>query len=402
MNSTPLEDQVHDALHRRADPLQHAPLTLTDVRRRAGRIQLRRRAAAGAAVAAVLAIAVPVGLSMNGPAQRGEVPPATTPPAPAVTGTVLIDPRSAEVVDSTSVPLVDVDAPSLITQDGTITLPGPFWTITPYLDGWVGVAMDEGTGTIQFLSADREVEDSAGPTGGLVVSADGQRIAWSEYDGSRWRVVVADPAGETEWVDTTFPPAPEDHRVVPVGFVSDEDVAVRQYDNAGPTRTYVAGGGTPVEVPGLVQAEAASSATGMVAGLTEIAADGSCWGVVDGLARTGATVWDTCDYRLGSFSPDGSHLVGTAPDADGNGSPTLALLDASTGEPVVDFEVAGARKRPAGIWTQMAWEDDDTLVVRVFTGGEDYDIVRLGLDGTVQRVDIDSAGESGLSVAEVR
>ena len=401
MNSTPLEDQVHDALHRRVDPLQHAPLTVTDVRRRAGRIQLRRRVAAGAAVAAVLAIAIPVGFSVGGPAQRGDVPPATNDPSPSVTGTVVIDPRSAEVVDSTPVPLVDVDAPSLITQDGTVTLPGPFSTITSYLDGWVGVAMDEATGTIQFLSAAREVEDSAGPTGGLVVSADGQRISWSEYDGSRWRVIVADPAGRTEWVYTTFPPSPQDRMVVPVGFVSEDEVAVRQYDNTGPTRTFVAGGGAPVDVPGFVQAEAASSTTGLVAGLTEIKADGSCWGVVDGVARTGTTIWDTCDYRLGSFSPDGSHLVGTAPDADNYGSPTLALLDATTGKPVVDFEVAGARKQVVGIWSQMAWEDDETLVVRVMTG-DDYSIVRLGLDGTVQRVDIPSAGASGLSVAEVR
>ena len=49
----------------------------------------------------------------------------------------------------------------------------------------------------------------------------------------------------------------------------------------------------------------------------------------------------------------------------------------------------------------MAWEDDDTLVVRVMSGG-DYFIVRLGLDGTVQRVGMPSAGASGLSVAEVR
>ena len=106
MNNTPLEDQVHDALHRRVDPLQHAPLTVTDVRRRAGRIQLRRRVAAGAAVAAVLAIAIPVGLGVGGTAQRGDVPPATNDPSPTLTGTVRIDPRSAEVVESTSVPLV--------------------------------------------------------------------------------------------------------------------------------------------------------------------------------------------------------------------------------------------------------------------------------------------------------
>src|SRR4051812_29953190 len=106
MNPTPLEDQVHDALHRTADPLERAPFTVTDVRGRARRIQRRRALAAGAAVAAVLAIAVPVGLGAIGPAQRSDVPPATQPTAPAITGTVRVDPRSAETSDTLAVPLL--------------------------------------------------------------------------------------------------------------------------------------------------------------------------------------------------------------------------------------------------------------------------------------------------------
>ena len=47
MSPTPLEDQVHDALHRTADPLQRAPFSVTDVRTRARRIQRRRAAVAG-------------------------------------------------------------------------------------------------------------------------------------------------------------------------------------------------------------------------------------------------------------------------------------------------------------------------------------------------------------------
>lgn len=400
MNRTPLEDQVHDTLHRTADPLERTPFTVGDVRTRARRIQRRRAAVAGAAVAAAIALVVPVGLGLVGPAQRSEVPPATqTPsPAPAVTGTVLIDPSSAEVVDSTTVPLVDVDAPSLITADGTTTLHRPYSTITPYLDGWVGVAMDEGRGTLQFLDANGDLEDSGGPTGGLVVSPDGQRIAWSQYTGVQWQVVMADPAGVTEWVYTTFPPAPADDLVVPVGFVSDGEVVVRQYDDTLPTRTYVASGDEPVEVPGLLQADAASPATGAIAGPTEYTPDGTCSGVVDGLARTGVSSWDTCDFRLGPFSPDGAHLAGTDAQADGTGSSTLAVLDAATGEVVVDFEVVAGPRQVAAIWSQMAWEDDDTLVIRVLRG-EDFSIMRVGLDRSVQRVGIASAGATGLSVA---
>jgi hypothetical protein len=399
MNQTPLEDQVQDALHRRVDPIQHSPLTVTDVRQRARRIQRRRTVAAGAAVAAVLAIAVPVGLTLTGQAQRSEVPPATQPPTPRASGTVLVDPRSAEVVDSVDVPLLDVDGPSLITPDRTLDLPTVFDTLTPYLDGWVGVTMDEGTGTLQFLDADLAVEDSGGPTGGLVVSPDGQRIAWSEYTGSQWQVVLADPSGGAGWVYTKFPPAPQDHIVVPVGFVAEDEVVVRAYDDSTSTTTYTAGGDEPGEVPGLLQVDAASPATGVVAGLTAATPGRACSAVMDGLARTGAPAWETCDHRLGPFSPTGRYVVGTDPMADGNGSPRITVLDAATGEEVVDFEAVVPRRTVGGFWSQVAWEGDEALVVRMFVADDDYHIMRLGMDGSVQRIGIPSAGASGLKVA---
>ena len=397
MNPTPLEDQVHDALHRRVDPLQHAPFTVTDVRRRARRIQRRRAVTAGAAVAAVLAIAVPFGLAATGPAQRSEVPPVTQPPAPeVVSGTVLVDPSSAETLAESPVPLLDVDAPSLISPDGTTDLPGPFSVLTPYLDGWVGVAMNERAGTLRFLGADGTVEDGGRPTGGLVGKPDGTRVAWSEYTGSAWQVVVADPSGSVEPVRTTFPPAPLEHRVEPVGFVSDDEVAVRTFDDSVDTKTYVLNGGEPVEVPGLLQAESASAATGLVAGLSRLTADGACSGAVNG---AGTPVWETCEHSIGAFSPSGTYVVGTDPEADGNGPSTVSVLDGSTGEEIVTFEVALPRRTVGGFWSQMAWEGDEALVVRVFRG-EEFDMMRLGLDGTVRLIDIDSAGASGLTVAE--
>ncbi len=182
--------------------------------------------------------------------------------------------------------------------------------------------------TIEFLGADLRVDDGGAATGGLVVSPDGGRIAWSEYDGTRWRVVVADPAGETEWVQTTFPPTSEDEPVIPVGFVTADTVAVRAMYNVGDPKTFVAAGGQPVEVPGLLQADAASPALGVVAGITEFRPEGTCFGVVDAVARGGDPAWTTCDHRLGPFSAGGAYVVGSSPESDGNGSPTLTVLDA--------------------------------------------------------------------------
>lgn len=409
MNRTPLEDQVHDGLHRRVDPIQHAPLTVIDVRHRARRIQRRRAAVAGVAVAAALAIAIPVGLSATGPAQRSDVPPATQTPSPSplprvVSGTVRVDPASAEVVEETPVPLLDVDGPTLITADGTLDLPLDFDTLTPYLDGWVGVARHDEPGvpeaTIEFLGDDGQVDDGqvddgGSATGGLVVRPDGGRIAWSQHDGTRWQVVVADPAGGAERVYTTFPPSSENERVIPLGFVSDDTVAVRAMYDSGDTRTFLAGGGQPVEVPGLLQADAASA--GVVAGLRELRQAGACSAVLD--ATGGQEVWSTCEHRLGPFSASGAYVVGVSPEIDGNGAPSLTVLDAATGEEVVTFEADLPPRTVGGFWTQMTWVGDEALVARMWTGGEESFMVRLGLDGSIQRIGIPSAGVSGLTVA---
>lgn len=406
MNHTPLEDQVHDALHRRVDPIQHAPLTVTDVRHRARRIQRRRAAVAGVAVAAVLAVAIPVGLSATGPAQRSEVPPATQTSSPSPTpqvasGTFRVDPDSAEVVEETPVPLLDVDGPTLITANGTLDLPAVYDTLTPYLDGWAGVARydepDKSGAFIEFLGEDLRVDDGGVPTGGLVVSPDGTRIAWSEYDGNRWRVIVADPAGGTEPVETTFEPTAEEEPVIPVGFVSDDAVAVRAMYDIGDPKTFVASGGQPVEVPGLLQADTASPSLGVVAGITEFRPDATCSGVVDAAARTGEPAWTTCDHRLGPFSATGKYIVGTLPEAE-SGSRDITVLDATTGAEVLTFEAALPRRTVGGFWTQMTWVGDEALVVRL-ASGEDYTMMRLGLDGSVQRIGIESAGVSGLKVA---
>lgn len=46
----------------------------------------------------------------------------------------------------------------------------------------------------------------------------------------------------------------------------------------------------------------------------------------------------------------------------------------------------------------MTWVGDEGLVVRLFVGEDGY-MMRLGLDGSVQRIGIPSAGLSGLTAA---
>ncbi|NYE37235.1 hypothetical protein F4692_002368 [Nocardioides cavernae] len=405
MNDRPLEEQVHDALHRTADPLDRSPLSVTDVRTRARRIQRRRTVAAGAAVAAVLAIAVPVGLSLVDPGQRSEVPPATQPPAPTIaSGIVKVDPLSAEAVEQAPVPLLDVDGPALLQPDGsTVDLPGDYEALTPYGDGWIGVAINDAPGvpwsTIEILDADLEVVNDPVATGGLVVSPDGTRVAWSEYDGTQWRVRLADAAGGPASDHLVFPPGPEDHEVAPIGFVSDVEVAATQNDGRGVLSTFVGGGDSPGALPGPVEGRSASPVTGVVAGLKGSQDGRACSAVVEGVADAGATLWETCDHVLGPISPGGQYVLGSDPEADAYGSPTLTVLDAATGEEVVTFEAALPPRTAGGFATQLAWAGDDAVVARLFTG-DDSAMMRLGLDGTVERIDVASSGASGLTVAE--
>jgi hypothetical protein len=73
-------------------------------------------------------------------------------------------------------------------------------------------------------------------------------------------------------------------------------------------------------------------------------------------------------------------LVGGTPDADGLGSPTVAILDARTLEPVVEF---GPRADQAAANLQAVWEDDDSVLVVYELEGQQA-ILRLGTDGSVE------------------
>ena len=136
-----------------------------------------------------------------------------------------------------------------------------------------------------------------------------------------------------------------------------------------------------------------------MAGLSEYAPDGTCSAVVDALARAGARSGRPATTASARSAPNGTYVVGIDPEADGYGSPTITVLDAATGEEVVTFEAALPRRTVGGFC------DPDGLGRRrgargqaVSSGTSTY-MMRLGLDGSVQRIGIPSAGVSGLTVA---
>lgn len=338
-------------------------------------------------MAAVLAIAVPVGLTMGGGSQRSVVEPATgTPtPVPTVAGTVIIDPRRTPVGDPTDLTLLDGVAPSITVAGETTELPQDYDQLVAYLDGWVAVVNDEGVLTYQQLSADFEVLDQVSPVSGLTVSHDRTRVALAQYDGDHWSVVDLDAAGARGERWTSFPPGPEAAAVRAVGFLPDDGLLVARTDpSTGKQRAVVVSpDGTTRPLDGFTKPASSSAVTGMVAGQVSATDEGSCWRLSD--AADGTVAWETCDNSLGELSPDGQHLAGFAAYYDGYGSPTVSILDAATGEPVVEFEVAGTGTQLAVVNAEAYWEDDSHLVTTVVTERGQY-VVRLGMDGTVERV----------------
>jgi hypothetical protein len=110
-----------------------------------------------------------------------------------------------------------------------------------------------------------------------------------------------------------------------------------------------------------------------VAGMTSATDDGSCSAVaVLDLPST----WSTCTYQLGSFSPGGDHLSAFPAYFDGAGSSELAVLDARTGDPVLDLHTT-----QDAFVSQTVWEDDSHLLA-VVGDGPRAAILRIGLDGS--------------------
>lgn len=385
-----LARRLGETLHQRADALHDTPLDLLAVRGRATSIRRRRTAAAGLAVAGVVAaVVVPLSLLPLGGNDRGLDPqPADT--ITPIPEPVPLDPRSAPVGDAPRAPYVAIGAKQLVTPAGTYDLPEAYPQITPYGDGWIAVSVSGDSDTsysVEVLDPELRQADGAAESSDLAVSEDGSEIAWVEFDGVRqWTLRVAPSNAEAE--SSSIPVARGGPRSLtrPVGFLPDGAVVLSTTEpvNASQTFSVVERDGTITPFAGFNHLAGSSSVSGLVGGQTQYLGDDSCSGVLDPLSGSGDLVWETCDHSLGAFSPDGRFVVGLADYSDGLGSPSVAILDATTGKPVVDFE-SGRTARSAAAVGDVVWEDATTLLATVTQGADQY-LVRATIDGRVERV----------------
>ena len=138
--------------------------------------------------------------------------------------------------------------------------------------------------------------------------------------------------------------------------------------------------GTTDELPYL-GASGADPVNGRIAVQTRSRLASGCFGVVE--AATRELAWETCDYALGSFSPDGRYVMASSAEGDGMGPTALYVLDAGTGELVAEFASAG-RTMVALVFP--AWESPDSIVSIALEGNE-HTLVRLRVDGTLEQVE---------------
>ena len=373
--STHDQEQLTRTLRERSADMAGSHVGLDDVKGRARGIRRRRRVMTGAAAAVVLALAVPVGLNVTDLTRGTEPPPANPSPAPAPTGPVRAEGATAPRGED---PAIAYLTGSVVHPPGrdAADLGRDFHQVTPYAGGWAGIDLAGETTT--FVGPDG-TEDLTFSGASLAVSADGETMATVLNATGGLDIGLRPSAGEGPDGYLSSVVALQG-RVELAGFLGPEKVAYNLTTPDGETRPETTDFATEsVRLRGLLSVRSANEATGVVSGMTSVdeLEPGSCSAVVR--ATTGEQLWETCDFTLDRFSPDGRYVIGLDAYLDGIGGSTVAILDASEGDVLAEFTT-----RDLGFTGPAAWESDGTVLVSTFQDGTWY-LLRLRPDGTVEQ-----------------
>ncbi|RYU15684.1 hypothetical protein [Nocardioides iriomotensis] len=387
-------DDLTRALRARSEDMTGTHVAFEDVKGRARGIRRRRRAASGIAVAAVaLAVAVPMGINLGGVdnGQRplpADQPTTTTEP----TGPVTPTPQGPVEIDAAKAPRGE--DPAILYATGTtlhrpdgpqVELPKQYSYLLPYADGVMGFYGPDGI--TDFIDGEGNLTDQ-GPYTGMsgAISSDGERLAtWVSAVGAGGAVDLAlwprSGANPENGYTSNVVAMRGDMQLA--GFVGPETVAynLTVSTNQGATQTpYVTDWTSePRELTSLMDVRGANDVTGVVSGLTTVdyGKNEYCFAVVKAVSDT--VVWDTCDYRLGRFSPDGKYVLGVDPESDGLGGKGVTILDAETGEVVAEFQT-----EDRAFMQDAIWESRSTVLAPVMQDGAWF-LVRMRPDGTVEK-----------------
>jgi hypothetical protein len=247
---------------------------------------------------------------------------------------------------------------------------------SPADGGWaaLGPAADE----LLYLQQDFSPNGSD-PAYGLVTNPDRTRFAVAMPTGDGETLVARSTTDRSDGMTWDFP---KPSWVEPIGFLDDNRVVyfARTLDN--PRQFGIAEpDGSLTELPDRPEWISASPDNGLIALQTGANEDASgCFGVVDPDASLTEPVWETCDYSLGAFSPDGRFVLASSSYQSGAGPVSMAVLDAATGRLVASFDQT--RDTQITLWA-AAWETTDTVIV-LANEGLTNTLLRLGVDGTLE------------------
>ncbi len=371
-DDTRLGDELGHELHQRATVMDRSHLSLAEVKGRAGSIRRTRRIVTATASLAAAAVIVPVAIFAGQGLDRAQtIDPANPGTSQSPTPTPGVQPQPgphALNVDATQGPPAAspyLDRTTLIRPDGsTLELPKQYDTFRLVGDEFVGFRYSDGV--VDVVDARGKITRTVPGVTGLTGN-DAQAV-WSTSDG--------DLVGWTDGTDSLLATPGGEIRVKAVtGDLRRADFTVyfdRGFGEA-PMKTVNGEPAEPITAQDAVVVTD-NDESGRTALRISTSDAGSCSGVHD--AATDDYLWETCDYALSTFSPDGRYVLAPPAYGDGLGDGTLAVLDAATGELVSAFEIDG------GFISFSAWEDGDHPLV-VIHDSRGWRVLRLGLDGSI-------------------
>ena len=265
-----------------------------------------------------------------------------------------------------------------MTPSGWRRLPVGLQDISPYGGGWIGFGYDSRGEEMFFLDAALQIIDRFSSGTGLSVSSDGSQVAYVKIEDDKSQTLVSAPVSGAEPMTWSFPERPS---LSTAGFVSLDTVLYSAGVDGVETFSLATSGGRTKRLDGFLKITGANVANGLVAGQTRSNPDASgCFAVMDPASSTSEMLWDTCDYSLSTFSPNGQFVLASDPYLDGLGTASVSILDAQTGELVVTYQQVGNSQIAL---TQTVWESNDT-VLAIAVDANTYTIVRMSTWGDLE------------------
>jgi hypothetical protein len=267
-----------------------------------------------------------------------------------------------------------------LTSGETVELPKAYDNVVTFGGGYL--AANAADGTIDNIQ-DGDVVATF-PGSGLLASANGVFVAWfedSQLNGGRILIRFAD--GEQRGYSESTVQIPAGLTATPVAF-RDQGVLYETDDRrTGGRAVWFSEGDRGIEIDGASAVGGYDPASDQAVVQTRVTDDGSCWSTYafPGGEFAGSLTEQTCQFSLGAFSTDGKYLIGWPAYADGWGPGEVAILDAETFKPVVQFDSGEDYGVADAVWDG----ERDNLIVTVYLDGQ-WRVQRLAADGGMASV----------------